>query len=149
MLTQSFNTSITGTEATPVPLPNSDQFCALTGGETLLDQTRSRVSGMIPDRQTLFLLTQTHEPFYADQLAGVAAERLLIQPYNHGTAAALAYSLTHIDRVDPDAVVAFFPSDHHFANNGAFAFTGRGRHGRSRPAIPSCTPGSAISDSPC
>src|SRR6266436_6080746 len=57
------------------------QFCALTGGETLLDQTRRRVSAMIADRQTLFLLTQTHERFYANQLAGVAEERLLIQPY--------------------------------------------------------------------
>ena len=97
------------------------QFCALTGGETLLDQTRRRVSGMIADRQTLFLLTQTHERFYANQLAGVAEECLLIQPYNHGTSAAIAYSLTHIDRVGPDAVVAFFPSDHHFANDDAFA----------------------------
>jgi len=97
------------------------QFCALTGGETLLDQTIRRVSGMIPDRQTLFLLTQAHERFYADQLADIAAERLLIQPYNHGTAPAIAYSLAHIDRLDPDAVVGFFPSDHHFANNEAFA----------------------------
>src|SRR5437016_937366 len=39
------------------------QFCALSGGESLLDQTRRRVSGMIADRQTLFLLTQTHERF--------------------------------------------------------------------------------------
>src|SRR5258708_14949 len=39
------------------------QFCALTGGETLLDQTRRRVSGMIPDRQTLLLLTETHDAF--------------------------------------------------------------------------------------
>ena len=97
------------------------QFCALTGGETLLDQTRGRISGMIADRQTLFLLTQTHERFYADQLAGVAEERLLIQPYNHGTAPAIAYSLTHIERMDSDAIVAFFPSDHHFANDDAFA----------------------------
>ena len=97
------------------------QFCALTGGETLLDQTRRRISGMIPDQQTLFLLTQTHERFYTDQLAGVPVERLLIQPYNHGTAPAIAYSLAHINRLDPDAVVAFFPSDHHFANNDALA----------------------------
>jgi mannose-1-phosphate guanylyltransferase len=76
---------------------------------------------MIADRQTLFLLTQTHERFYSNQLADVAEERLLIQPYNHGTAPAIAYSLTHIDRLDPDAVVAFFPSDHHFANGSAFA----------------------------
>jgi CRP/FNR family transcriptional regulator, nitrogen fixation regulation protein len=31
MLTQSINTSITRTKAAPVPLPNPDQFCALTG----------------------------------------------------------------------------------------------------------------------
>jgi mannose-1-phosphate guanylyltransferase len=97
------------------------QFCALTGGETLLDQTRRRVSGLITDRQTLFLLTQTHERFYADQLACVPEERLLVQPYNRGTAAAIAYSLTHIERLDPAAVVAFFPSDHHFANDAPFA----------------------------
>jgi mannose-1-phosphate guanylyltransferase len=97
------------------------QFCSLTGGETLLDQTRRRVSGIIADRRTLFLLTQTHERFYANQLAGVAGERLLTQPYNHGTAPAIAYSLTYIDRLDPDAVVAFFPSDHHFANDNSFA----------------------------
>jgi len=47
------------------------QFCALTGGETLLDQTRWRASGIVADEQTLSLLTQTHERFYADQLEGV------------------------------------------------------------------------------
>ena len=97
------------------------QFCALTGGETLLDQTLRRVLPLITDRQTLLLLTQTHERFYAGQLASVAHERLLVQPSNHGTAPAIAYSLTHIDRIDSDATVAFFPSDHHFANNQAFA----------------------------
>jgi mannose-1-phosphate guanylyltransferase len=29
--------------------------------------------------------------------------------------------LTHLNRIDPMAVVAFFPSDHHFANEDAFA----------------------------
>ena len=62
------------------------QFFALTGCETLLEQTRRRVSRVIAEQQTLLLLTQTHECFYADQLADVARERLLIQPHNHGTA---------------------------------------------------------------
>ena len=97
------------------------QFCALTGGETLLDQTLRRVSPLMADRQTLLLLTQTHQSFYAEHLPGITADRLLIQPYNHGTAPAIAYSLIHIDRLDSDAMVAFFPSDHHFANNEAFA----------------------------
>jgi mannose-1-phosphate guanylyltransferase len=96
------------------------QFCALSGCETLLDQTRRRVSRMIADQQTLLLLTQTHERFYADQLADVARGRLLIQPYNHGTAPAIAYSLTYLHQIDPEAVVGFFPSDHHFADQEAF-----------------------------
>ncbi len=97
------------------------QFCALTGGDTLLDQTLRRLSGMIEDEQTLLVLTQTHERFYADQLGDVARQRLLIQPHNHGTAPAIAYSLTHIHRIDSEAVVGFFPSDHHFADDEAFA----------------------------
>jgi len=96
------------------------QFCALTGGETLLDQTLRRVSPLITDQQTLLLLTETHQRFYAEHLAGVTDDRLLVQPFNHGTAPAIAYSLTHIDRLDPDAIVAFFPSDHHFANDEGF-----------------------------
>jgi mannose-1-phosphate guanylyltransferase len=97
------------------------QFCALTGGETLLDQTLRRVSRVVGDERTLVVLTRTHERFFAGQLAGFAPERLLIQPHNHGTAPAIAYSLTHLHRIDPDAVVSFFPSDHHFANAEAFA----------------------------
>src|SRR5215472_2610241 len=56
------------------------QFCALTGGETLLDQTRRRVSCVVPDQQTLLVLTRSHERFFADQMAGLAPDRLLIQP---------------------------------------------------------------------
>jgi mannose-1-phosphate guanylyltransferase len=97
------------------------QFCALTSCETLLDQTLRRLSRVIADQQTLLLLTQTHERFYADRLAGVAPERLLIQPYNHGTAPAIAYGLTYIHHIDSEAVVGIFPSDHHFSDQKAFA----------------------------
>ena len=97
------------------------QFCALTGGETLLDQTRRRIASMIPEQQTLLLLTRTHQSFYSAQVAEIPSSCLLIQPYNHGTAPAIAYSLTRLREMDPDGVVAFFPSDHHFGNDSAFA----------------------------
>jgi mannose-1-phosphate guanylyltransferase len=93
----------------------------LPARETLLEQTRRRVSRMIADQRTLLLLTQAHERFYADELADVARERLLVQPYNHGTAPAIAYSLTYLHEMDSEAVVGFFPSDHHFADQEAFA----------------------------
>lgn len=97
------------------------QFCALTGGDTLLDQTRRRIAAMIPERQTLLLLTRTHQRFYSSQVAGIPSSRLLIQPDNHGTAPAIGYSLTRLRELDQDGSVAFFPSDHHFANDKAFA----------------------------
>jgi len=97
------------------------QFCALTGGETLLDQTRRRVAPMIPEDQTLLLLTRTHEKFYADQVAGTPSSSLLVQPFNRGTAPAIVYGLTRLHDLDPDGIVAFFPSDHHFGDDEAFA----------------------------
>lgn len=96
------------------------QFCALTGGETLLKQTRRRVAPIISGAQTLLFLTRTHERYYRDDLTEVPSSCLLIQPYNRGTALAIAYSLTHLRQVDPQGFVAFFPSDHYFANEEAF-----------------------------
>jgi mannose-1-phosphate guanylyltransferase len=96
------------------------QFCALTGTDTLLKQTRRRVSRMIAVSQTLLVMTRIHERYYDNEVKGVPSSCLLIQPRNHGTAPAIVYSLTRLRQMDPHALVAFFPSDHHFANDDAF-----------------------------
>ena len=66
------------------------------------------------------VLTRTHEPFYADEVAGIPSSRLLIQPSNQGTAPAILYSVLRLCEMDPKGVVAFFPSDHHFSDDEAF-----------------------------
>jgi hypothetical protein len=66
------------------------------------------------------MLTRAHEAFYADEIAGLPSSRLLIQPSNQGTAPAILYSLLRLYEMDPKAVVAFFPSDHHFSDDEAF-----------------------------
>ena len=96
------------------------QFCAIVGDETLLQQTRRRVSRLVPRWRTLLMLTKTHESFYADQVAGLPSSSVLIQPSNRGTAPAILYSLMRLCEMDPKAVVAFFPSDHYFSNDEAF-----------------------------
>jgi mannose-1-phosphate guanylyltransferase len=109
------------------------QFCALTGTETLLDHTRRRVSRVVPGANTLLLLTRSHERFYAGQLREVPTGSLLVQPHNHGTATAIAYALCRLKATAANAVVAFFPSDHHFASedtlvhglNQAFSYAER------------------------
>lgn len=95
------------------------QFSAVLGSETLLDQTRRRVARLVAPQRTLVMLTKTHECFFQEQVADVPRRSLVVQPFNHGTALAILYSLMRVCKSDPDGIVAIFPSDHHFKNNRA------------------------------
>jgi mannose-1-phosphate guanylyltransferase len=96
------------------------QFCPILSDRTLLDATRSRVAlGIDPDN-TYFSLTKKHEQFYERPLWNVSEQNLVVQPENKGTAPAILYSLMRIASKSPDALVAFFPSDHYFSNDEAF-----------------------------
>jgi mannose-1-phosphate guanylyltransferase len=96
------------------------QFSSILGGETLVQQTQQRVSRLIKQRQTLLVLTRTHEQFYLDQVSEMPSTSLVIQPQNRGTAPAILYSVIRLREMDPQGIVAFFPSDHHFSDNEAF-----------------------------
>ena len=97
------------------------QFCKLFRGKTLLDQTRQRVSLAVPPDQTMVVVTQPHEPFYAPLLADVPANRVVVQPKNQGTAPAiLYYSSLRLAATSATASVAFFPSDHYFFDDKKF-----------------------------
>ena len=96
------------------------QFCRFLEGKTLLTHTRERIAPLFDEERVLFVLTRSHERFYREQLAGVDDRRKVIQPMNRGTAVAMALSLELIARQDDEALVAFFPCDHHFSNCSAF-----------------------------
>lgn len=97
------------------------QFCAIVGGQTLLDQTRSRVWNLVAPERTWVVVTKSHERFYADdRLAEASLTSWLVQPLNQGTAPAIVYTLMRLRELDSGAVIAFFPSDHHFADEERF-----------------------------
>jgi mannose-1-phosphate guanylyltransferase len=96
------------------------QFCAVVGHETLLDQTRDRVRRIVRPEHTAVVLTKAHERFYSNLASDADRSQVLVQPCNRGTAPAIIYSLSRLRVLDPDGVVAMFPSDHHFANETAF-----------------------------
>ena len=96
------------------------QFCAIFGGRTLLEQTQRRVALLFNPTQTLTVVTQTHESFYQEQVNDGFGNRLLVQPKNMGTAPAILLSLLRVAQLSPHAVVAFFPSDHHFTDDAHF-----------------------------
>lgn len=69
----------------------------------------------------MFVVTKAHEAFYSEELTDVDASRVIAQPANRGTEAAIILALLHVLHHDADAVIAFFPSDHYFADDAAFA----------------------------
>src|SRR6266568_1888497 len=79
------------------------QFCPILGSETLLDQTRRRVSLAVPSSQTILSLTATHRDFYAESVTDMPQANLVIQPTNLGTAPAILYSLLRLSALDPGA----------------------------------------------
>ncbi len=96
------------------------QFCHVYGGKTLLAQTRARWAGAIHPERTAFVLVKTHERFYTSELGDVEPHRLIVQPGNKGTTAAVICSLLRITSLAGDPVVAFFPTDHYYANESGF-----------------------------
>lgn len=96
------------------------QFCAIFGGQTLLEHTRQRIASTIPSGKTLVVVTKTHELFYQLVAQNLPPELLLVQPENKGTALAILYALLSVANRSPGAIVAIFPSDHCFSDDKAF-----------------------------
>jgi len=96
------------------------QYYPLYGGETLLAQTRARLARAIHPERTAFAVLKAHEKFYGRELADVEPRRLVVQPANKGTTAAVIRSLMRITNLAGDPVVAFFPTDHYFSNEARF-----------------------------
>jgi mannose-1-phosphate guanylyltransferase len=96
------------------------QFCRFFGGKSLLTHTRERIGPLFDRDRTLFALARAHDRYYREELEDTDPSARLVQPANRGTAVAMALSLKRIVERDEDALVAFFPSDHHYANPHAF-----------------------------
>jgi len=99
------------------------QFCKVYGGKTLLAQTRARLARAIHPERTAFVLVKSHERFYKSELADVEADKLIVQRGNKGTTAAVICSLLRITSLAVDPVVAFFPTDHYYADEAGFSLS--------------------------
>jgi mannose-1-phosphate guanylyltransferase len=96
------------------------QFCSVLGKKTLLEETRARAALELARERTLYVVNRLHKPYYRPILDGESERHLVVQPSNRGTAPAILYSLLRIAAVDPQALVAFFPSDHYISDNEKF-----------------------------
>lgn len=96
------------------------QFCPIIGRATLLDQTKQRLSLVVPPDQTLIVLSEPQEPFYKPLLCDTAQRNLVVQPRNRGTAVAILYALFRLIQQGRRGTVAIFPCDHYVSDDRQF-----------------------------
>jgi mannose-1-phosphate guanylyltransferase len=102
-------------EITGEPIPK--QYCRLLKNQSLLEATLSRACHFAPNHRTTVIVNQNHLEVANDQLRMLPVSNIFVQPSNRDTGPGMIYSLLHIARMYPDAVIASFPSDHYVDND--------------------------------
>jgi mannose-1-phosphate guanylyltransferase len=96
------------------------QFCTFTGTRSMLQHTLDRVKTVVPANNILTVITAGQDHFLNGALNAAPPGRILSQPLDRGTAAAVFLPLTSIYEREPDAAVMLFPCDHFVYPEGRF-----------------------------
>ncbi|MFW6067390.1 MAG: mannose-1-phosphate guanylyltransferase [Myxococcota bacterium] len=92
-----------------------------TDGSSLLGATIRRARHAVPPER---ILVVTSEPLREATVAAVPelpAENILAEPVGRNTAPCVGWAASHVQRRDPDGVLAVLPADHHIGDEAAFA----------------------------
>ena len=92
------------------------QLLNITGGETMLRETASRLEPLIPPRDLWVVTNVEQATAVRRELRNVPASHVLAEPVGRNTAAAIGLAAIHLARERVDAVMAVLPSDHHIAD---------------------------------
>jgi mannose-1-phosphate guanylyltransferase len=97
------------------------QYVPLLGPQSLLRQTLDRVALRMPVSRTVVVTVRAHTGYIAQEFTGGAEPPyVLVQPSDRGTAAGILHAAHWIRRRDPEATIAFFPSDHFILGEATF-----------------------------
>ena len=99
------------------------QLLALTGEDTLLQQTAHRLQGIAGVRAPLVICNEEHRFLVAEQLreAAIPPETIILEPIGRNTAPAVALAALYAKRHLPEgALLLILPADHMIADIEAF-----------------------------
>jgi mannose-1-phosphate guanylyltransferase len=99
------------------------QFCRIIGEHSLFRETRRRLDPLFTRDRQVFVLSRAHERYYGDDLTDAGDSYVIEQPLNRGTGIAIILALLRILQHDHDALAAFFPCDHFYADPDSFRLT--------------------------
>ena len=88
------------------------QLLALDGKLTMIQQTVTRLLPLARPKQFWVITNQDLQPEILRQLPKLGREQIIAEPVGRNTAPAIGLAAFILQRLDPDAVIGLFPSDH-------------------------------------
>jgi len=99
------------------------QLLALDGKQTMIQQTVARLSPLAPARKFWIITNEDLQTAIVKQLPKLLKAQVLAEPVGRNTAPAIGLAAFLLLRVDPDAVIGLFPSDHVIGNDKRYRET--------------------------
>ncbi len=99
---------------------HAKQVLALDGERSMIQQTVERLNPIAGLEKTWIITNEYLAQEIADQLPGLAANKIVQEPVARNTAPACGLAAFLIERENPDAVLGIFPSDHVIADEPRF-----------------------------
>jgi len=99
------------------------QVLALDGERSMIQQTVERLHSLAGEEKTWVITNEYLSQEIAEQLEGVPASQIIEEPVARNTAPACGLAAFLIERINPEAVLGIFPSDHVIGNEPRFLKT--------------------------
>lgn len=95
------------------------QALPVVGEKTMIQETVERLAGIVPPERTYVVTGASHAGEIRAQLPDIPPKNVIVEPAGRNTAPCVALASAIIKRLDPDGVMAVFPSDHVITNQDA------------------------------
>jgi mannose-1-phosphate guanylyltransferase len=105
------------------PLSRKDrpkQALALVGDQTMFQIAVERIRPVFPLERILVVTRREHASILMAQVPDLPAENFILEPEGRGTAPAIGLVAIHLQRRDPDAIMAILTADHFISKTEQF-----------------------------
>ena len=99
---------------------NPKQALTLVGERTMFQHAVERLAPLFAAEQILVVAPREHVEALHQQAAGIPYDNFIIEPEGRGTASAIGLAAVHLQKRDPEAVMAVLTADHYMEKKADF-----------------------------
>jgi mannose-1-phosphate guanylyltransferase len=110
-----------GTRLWPASRKSSPkQLTPFAGGESLIQRTYKRVSGLIPSERIYIVTNEAYAEMFLEQIPALDNNHLILEPVPRNTAAAVGIGTAVVHQIDPEATVVNVWADHYYDDEAGY-----------------------------